>query len=259
MIRLKTEKDIEGLRKSGRILSHIISELKGIIAVGVRLDELEKKAADLLDDAGAEGAFLGYRPEQGSEAYPANTCISLNEQIVHGLPDNRLISDGDAVSVDIGVRYKGYITDAAFTVAVGNASEEKLRLISVTRQALLLAIAECIPGKHLGDIGNAVERHAGDNGFKVIRNLVGHGVGFAVHEEPEVYNFGEPGKGIELVSGMVLALEPMLSVSALRAVREKDGSFVTEDGSPSAHFETTVAITESGPEVLVEAPAIFSV
>ena len=248
--RLKTPRDIEELRRSGRILAYVLLELRERAAAGVSLSVLDREAQKLLAASGAESAFFGYKPEGAHEAYPAHICTSVNEEVVHGLPDKRILKDGDVLSLDLGVRLGTYVTDGALTVIIGKGTDEARRLVAATEAALSRAVLTCVLGKRLGDVGHAVEKTALKRGFKVIRNLVGHGVGFALHEHPDVYNFGEPGTGEALQEGLVIAIEPMLSPGASRAIQKKDGSFVTEDGSLSAHAEVTVAITASGPEVL---------
>lgn len=250
MIKLKTKADIEKLRESGRILTSILSELKKRAGVGMKLEELDLLAEELLKAEGVRSAFFGYRPEGARESYPAQICTSVNEQIVHGLPTNYKLKNGDILKIDFGVDYNGYITDSAITFGVGEISDEIKKLMRVTRQALQKAIEVCRSGNRLGDIGFAVESTAKKNGFKVVKNLTGHGVGFELHEDPTIFNFGDKGTGLKLKEGMVLAIEPMLSFSSETAVQKEDGSFSTDDGSLSAHFEATVAIVRGGVEVL---------
>ncbi len=251
MIRIKTSEDIEGLRASGVILSRILSALKVRAAAGTKLSELDALAGELLRAEGADAAFLGYRPEPSLPAYPARICASLNNIVVHGLPNGTVLRDGDILSLDMGVTYRGYVTDAAVTVGVDTVSEDNKRLMRATREALGNALRVCDTKHRLGDIGHEVEQTALRSQVKVIHNLVGHGVGFELHEAPDVYNFGERGTGLKLQEGMVLALEPMFAFVSERAVPRTDGSYATEHGDVSAHFETTVAITSHGPEVLV--------
>jgi methionyl aminopeptidase len=190
-------------------------------------------------------AFLHYR------GYPATLCTSVNDVIVHGIPDDRLLAEGDIVGVDCGVMYKGYFGDAAWTFAVGAPSSSAARLLEVTRQALLLAVDQARPGGRLSDIGHAVQRFVEAQGFSVVREFVGHGIGAALHEDPQVPNFGEPGKGPRLKPGMVLAIEPMVNAGRAEVKVDADGwTARTEDGSLSAHFEYSVAVTREGPKVL---------
>lgn len=250
MIKLKSANDLEGLRESGKILARVLVALSRAAVSGASLKLLDELARKLLKDAGAESAFLGYRPEESRKPYPAAICTSLNDQIVHGLPDERVLKSGDLLKIDIGVNYKGYITDAAVTVAIGDISSKAKKLMEATKEALKRAIAVCNAGNHLGDIGWEIESAARKGGFSVIRGLTGHGVGFELHEDPTVYNYGSRGEGIELKPGLVLAIEPMVSTGSWSVVQNKDDSYVTSDGSLTAHFEHTVAITESGPEIL---------
>ena len=250
MIKLKTEKDLQFLRQSGKILASVLEILKEAAKEGAKLSFLDELARRLIEEAGGKPAFLGYKPEGAKTPYPASICTSVNEVIVHGLPGNYVLNKGDVLKIDAGVSYKGYITDSALTVAIPPVSAEAGKLMAVTEKSLYEAINVIRPGGHLGDIGAAVEGVVSRAGFKIIRNLTGHGVGFELHEDPSIYNFGNRGEGIELKEGMVLAIEPMVSISSSRAVERKDSSFVTEDESLSAHFEHTIAVTEKGAEVL---------
>ncbi len=252
MIRLKSTKDIEGLRASGKILARVLGELRKSAKEGVSLRSLDELARKLLKDAGAESAFLGYRPEGGTKPYPAAICTSINEQVVHGLPTDYILKRGDVLKIDTGVRYEGYITDSATTVVIGPASKEIKKLLETTEEALRKAIEACRSGNHLGDIGAAVEETVRKNGFRVVKGLTGHGVGFELHEDPTVYNFGDRGEGIELKPGLVLAIEPMVSVGKGDIEQREDDSFATRDGSVTAHFEHTIAITSAGPEILTK-------
>ncbi len=252
MIRKKTKEDIAGLRASGVILSHLLHALSERAKPGTALAELDALAERILEEARAEATFLGFRPGPGAAPYPARLCTSVNDVVVHGLPDATVLKSGDLLSLDMGVTYRGYVTDAAVTVAVGDVSENDRKLIRATREALGNALRVCDTAHRLGDIGYEIERTAGKYGLHVVKNLIGHGVGFELHEEPDVYNFGERGTGMKLTEGLVLAIEPMLSFESDRAVEREDGSFATERGDRSAHFETTVAITPEGPDVLVD-------
>jgi len=238
------------LRQSGLILASVLELLKDTARVGVKLSHLDELARRLIEEAGGKPAFLGYRPEGALKPYPASICTSVNETLVHGLPTNYILKSGDVLKLDAGVNYKGYFTDAAITVPMGEVSSEAKKLIQTTKEALEKGIEACVPGNRSGDIGHAIESVVKKHGFAVIQNLTGHGVGFALHEEPDIYNFGEKGKGIVLEPGMVLAIEPMVAVKSSRVLQKEDDSFVTEKGDLSAHFEHTVAITEKGPEIL---------
>ncbi|OGG39017.1 type I methionyl aminopeptidase [Candidatus Jorgensenbacteria bacterium GWC1_48_12] len=250
MFRLKNENDIKQLKISGKILASVLEILKEAAKEGVKLSFLDELARRLIGEAGGKPAFLGYKPEGAKTPYPASICASVNEVVVHGLPGGYVLKKGDVLKIDAGVSYDGYITDSALTVAIPPVSSEAGKLIAATEKSLYEAINVMRSGGHLGDIGAAVESVINPTGFKIIKNLTGHGVGFELHEDPSIYNFGNRGEGIELKEGMVLAIEPMVSISSSRVVERKGGSLVTEDGSLSAHFEHTVAITEKGAEVL---------
>jgi len=248
---IKTEKDLDGLRASGRILVDILLALRDRAKIGTELLELEELAKKMLKEANATGAFLNYKPEGSGKPYPFNTCLSLNDQVVHGQPNHYALQDGDVLKIDFGVVFKGYITDSALTVALGKMTPEVKKLLSVTEEALKLGIGAARPGNTLGDIGWAIENHVETNGFSIIAGLTGHGVGLKLHEEPSVYNYGRKGEGAKLKEGMVLAIEPMVSVGTPQIRQNKtDDSYSTKDGSQSAHFEKTIIITKNGPEIL---------
>jgi len=251
-ILLKSERDIEMLRVSGGVLARILNTLAASAKEGVHLTELDAQARELLRGEGARAAFLGYQPEGSARAYPAALCTSVNNQIVHGVPSKYALKEGDILKIDFGVDYKGFITDGALTVGVGKVSKTAKRLMKVTQEALADGIAACVLGAHLGDIGYAIEKHAVKNGFGIASGLTGHGVGFALHEDPTVYNFGKKGEGMKIVPGLVIAIEPMFTAGMGDVTQIKDESYTTRDGSIAAHFEHTVAITERGTEILTE-------
>jgi methionyl aminopeptidase len=233
------------LRQAGRMLAQVMDVLKGHITVGVSTGEIDVLAQELIVKHRAIAAFKGYR------GYPANTCISINEEIVHGIPGPRRIIEGDIVSVDVGINYEGYFADAAFTVGVGKIDSRSKKLIAVTRQALLEGIQQARSDNHLLDISHAIQRYVENNGFSVVREFVGHGIGRALHEAPEIPNFGLAGRGPVIKSGMVFAIEPMVNAGTWKAnILENSWTAVTADGLPSAHFEHTVAVTDGGCEVL---------
>jgi len=238
------------MRVSGKILANTISALVRASKEGVQLSTLDKLARKMITEAGATPTFLGYTPEGATRPYPAALCASVNAQIVHGIPGNYILKEGDLFSIDLGVTYKGRITDSAVTIGIGKISDEAKLLMRTTELSLEKAIKECVPGKTLGDIGYIVENTAKKANFRVIQGLTGHGVGFELHEDPSVFNYGNRGEGMKLVPGLVIAIEPMLSAGSQYAVAVRDGSYVTKDGSLSAHFEHTIAITEDGHEVL---------
>jgi len=250
MIRLKSEKDIERLRISGRILAEVLRALKNRADIGVKLKDLDALACALIDERGARPAFLGYKPKSGRKAYPAAICTSVNEVVVHGLPGNYALKDSDLLKIDAGVDFNGYITDAAITVAIGMPSKSAANLVRSAEEALREGIKAAKPGNRVGDIGYAVEGVAKKYGVEVLHGLTGHGVGFELHEDPTIFNYGKKGTGMELVPGLVIAIEPMFSASSPSVIQRPDDSYVTADGSLSVHFEHTVAITEKGVEVL---------
>lgn len=250
MVKLKNEKDLEGLRASGKILVSTITALRNKAAVGVSLMELEELAKKILKESGATSAFLNYKPEGTAKPYPFNICASLNDQVVHGQPGKYILQSGDVLKIDFGVVYKGYITDAALTVALGEVKPEVKKLISATEESLRLGIAAARKGNTLGDIGFAIEGNVEKNGFSVVDGLTGHGVGFKLHEDPSVFNYGRKGEGMALKEGLVLAIEPMVSMGTSQIRQNEDGSYSTKDSSMTAHFEKTIAITKNGPEIL---------
>lgn len=253
-IRLKTKKDIENLQESGKILSYVLKELVAEVKEGVNLQDLDKKAANLIRESKAKAAFYNYFPEGANEPFPGHICASLNDQIVHGVPGNYNLKKGDVLTIDCGIDLKGYITDAAVTVVVDEPSEQIKKLLKTAKKALSEGIKACHSKNTLGDIGWAIQRTVTTAGFSVIRNLTGHGVGFDVHEPPAVFNIGKPGTGMRIKEGLVLAIEPMISPSSEDIILREDGSFSTADGSLSVHFETTVAVVEGRPMVLVQLP-----
>lgn len=251
MIRLKTEKEIEFLRQGGIILAKILKELSKEIKVGTSADWLDKKARDLMREYGVRPSFFRYKPSPQSEPFPAYICVSVNDVIVHGVPSPNLVfKSGDVVTIDAGVVYKGLFVDSAVTKGVGQLTSQNRKLIAVTKEALKLGIKACRIGNTIGDIGYVISSFVNKQGFTLVEELVGHGVGYEVHEDPIVPNWGKKGQGIRLKKGMVLALEPMVCTGSGRIVKNEDGSFATLDGSVSAHFEHTVAVTEKGPIVI---------
>ncbi len=233
------------MREAGRITARALRAVGDAVAVGVTTADLDEVAVDVIRAAGARAAFKGY------QGYPATICASLNSEVVHGIPGRRKLSDGDIISVDVGAVIDGYFGDSARTFAVGTVSDEAKRLLVATRESLEAGIARCWPGMRLGDIGYAVQGVAEGAGFSVVREYVGHGIGRAMHEEPQVPNYGTAGKGTVLLAGMVIAIEPMVNAGGADVRQLGDGwTVVTADGSLSAHFEHTVAVTHDGPLVL---------
>lgn len=245
MIYFKTDEEIEIIRQSGDLLGRTHAEVAKHIKAGVKTSELDRVAFEYITKEGAVPSFKGYK------GYPSSLCISVNEVVVHGIPGDYELQEGDIVSIDCGVFYKGFHSDSAYTYPVGNISEEKKKLLEVTHQSLLQAIEQAVSGNRLGDISFAVQSYVEDRGYSVVRELVGHGVGKKLHEEPEVPNYGKRGKGIKLVDGMVLAIEPMINLGNKNIVQESDGWTIrTVDRKPSAHFEHTVAIRKGKADVL---------
>jgi methionyl aminopeptidase len=245
MIVLKTPLEIDKLRASCQLTAKILARLKREVAPGVVTLDLDRLAEGLCRAQGAEPAFLGYG------GFPYSVCVSVNEEVVHGFPSKRRLKEGDIVSLDFGVILDGYYGDAAVTVAVGQISREARRLMDVTKESLFLGIEQARPGRKMGDLSAAIQRHAEAAGFSVVRKFVGHGIGRNMHEEPQVPNYGRPGVGPVLAPGMVLAIEPMINAGAWEVKIKTDGwTAVTADGKLSAHFEHTVAVTENGPLIL---------
>ncbi len=252
MIYIKSEDEIKVLRESGKILKFILDELKKIAGVGANLIDLEKKTQELLKQKNAQAAFLGYQPEGADYAYPAAICVSVNDVVVHGVPLNYILKSGDVLKIDMGVIFKGLISDSAITIIIGKSSPKVRKLLDSTKKALEEAIKVCKIGKTIGDIGYVIEKQAKKDGFKVLKGLTGHGVGYEVHEDPVVFNYGHKSSGLKLKEGMVIAIEPMFSIGSEGIVQNKDESYSSADRSLTAHFEHTIAITKNGPIVLTE-------
>ncbi len=245
MMVLKTAGEIELMEEANRIVHRVLDGIAERIRPGSTTRELDRFAEATIRTAGGVPAFLHYR------GYPATLCTSVNDVIVHGIPDATPLAEGDIVGVDCGVLYNGYYGDAARTFTVGRVSEGARRLVEVTREALLAAVGQVRPGARLSDIGHAVQRHVERHGFSVVREFVGHGIGTSLHEDPQVPNYGEPGKGPRLKPGLVLAIEPMVNAGRPGVRLDPDGwTARTEDGSLSAHFEFSVAVTKGGVRVL---------
>lgn len=250
MIVCRSAAELERLARVNALVARVLAELAGMIAPGVTTADVDALAERRLREAGAEPAFKGYH------GYPATICASVNEQVVHGIPSDRKLRDGDIVSVDLGAKMDGYYGDSAVTVPVGEVSAEATRLLEVTRQSLHEALAVVKSGARLSDIGAAVQRYVEAAGFSVVREFVGHGIGQTLHEEPQIPNYGTPGRGPRLAEGMVLAIEPMVNLGGAGVKVLSDGwTAVTKDGSLSAHFEHTVAVTADGCRILTKADA----
>ena len=244
-IRIKSPDEIDILRKVGKILSSIIRQLKGFVTAGITTKEIDLKAQELMRQHGVDAAFKGYR------GFPASCCISVNEGVVHGVPNQRVIRNGDIVSLDVGIICDGYYSDTALTVAIWPVNPVAQKLLEVTETALYKGIEKARAGNYLSDISHTVQSYVELHGFSVVRDFVGHGIGRQLHEAPEIPNFGPPHQGPVLKEGMVLAIEPMVNAGGHRTKILNDGwSVVTEDGKPSAHFEHCVLITSKEAEIL---------
>lgn len=242
---LKSPQEIEKMRRSNQIVAEILAEIKTSARPGVTTRELDELAEALLAKLKAHSAFKGYN------GYPAALCTSVNEEVVHGIPSNRVLKEGDILSLDFGAIYDGFYGDAAITLPIGSISTEAEQLLRVTEEALYLAIDQARPENRLMDISAAIQRHVESHGFSVVRDFVGHGIGKHLHEKPQVPNFGIPGRGVRLKPGMTLAIEPMINAGGCEVMIREDGwTAVTKDRSLSAHFEHSVAVTENGPAIL---------
>lgn len=241
----KTEDEIELIRESSLLVGKTLAELAKLVRPGVTTRELDKVADSFIRDHGGYPGFLGYN------GFPNAICASVNQAVVHGLPGDTPLQEGDIVSLDIGVIKNGFWGDSAYTFGVGQISLELQKLLDVTKQCLMLAIDQAIAGKRIGDIGYAVQNHAESNGFGVVRDLVGHGVGKNLHEAPEVPNYGKRGQGLQMLEGLVIAIEPMINLGTRNVKQLKDGwTIATADGKPSAHYEHTIVVRKNGAEVL---------
>lgn len=244
---LRSDEEIEAIRKAGIITAAVLKHLKERAAPGVKTETLDRIARNEILRRGGIPAFKGYR------GFPAHICTSINDVIVHGIPSPRQLKDGDILSIDVGVRYGAYCADAAITVGIGTVSDEAQRLMAVTEQALAAGIAQAAVGNRLTDISSSIQGLVEANGFSIVRAFVGHGIGTKVHEDPEVPNFGSPGKGPRLEAGMVLAIEPMVNAGTYEAEILDDGwAAVTKDRRLSAHFEHTIVIRKGGPEIMTQ-------
>jgi methionyl aminopeptidase len=251
----KSPTEIERMRAANALVADVLAELATMVAPGVSTLDLDLAAEKLVRAGGAEPAFKGYR------GYPSTLCASVNEQVVHGIPSRRALVEGDIISLDMGVKLNGFYGDSAVTVPVGRVSDEAATLLRVTRESLEKGIEQVRLGGRISDIGHAIQKHVEAHGLSVVREFVGHGIGSALHEEPQIANYGEPGRGPRLAEGMTLAIEPMVNVGRPAVKVLADGwTAVTKDGSLSAHFEHTVAVTTSGPLVMtrrsVSTPAV---
>lgn len=245
MINIKTAEEIEKLRASNQLVSKTLAELAGYILPGVSTDKLDGIAEEFIRDHGAVPGFLGYNN------YPKTLCTSVNSEVVHGIPSERVLEEGDIISIDCGVLLEDYYGDTAYSFAVGEISQEKADLLRVTKESLYLGVEQAVAGKRLGDVGNAIQNYCEKHNYSVVREMVGHGLGKRLHEEPEVPNYGRIGTGIMLRKGMVICIEPMINLGKRYIVQEKDGWTIrTSDNMPSAHFELAIAVDHGKADVL---------
>ncbi len=248
MISLKSKQEIEIMREAARRLKQVFKELKKSIRVGMTTLEIDQKAERLIEAQKTKPAFKGYR------GYSACVCTSINEEVVHGIPSKRKLKEGDLLSLDIGLIYEGYVSDSARTWAIGEVSEEALELMQTAKQALYIGMAQMKPGNRIGDLSAAIQNFVESQGFSVIRDFVGHGIGRAMHEDPQVPNYGKAGRGPKLDVGLVLAIEPMVAAGSWEVdIMDDSWTVVTRDRQWSAHYEDTIALTENGPENLTGA------
>ncbi|MDD5447807.1 MAG: type I methionyl aminopeptidase [Actinomycetota bacterium] len=253
MIVLKSRDEIDKMKKAGRLVAEVLESVAQMVKVGLTTLELDHFAEAFIRERGGVPAFKGYKPSfTNAGPFPATLCVSINDEVVHGIPSNRPLLEGDLLSIDTGAKLDGYFGDAAISIIVGSPRDElEVALVDVTRRALKAGIEKCVPGNHLSDISHAVQATCESEGFSVVRKFVGHGIGREMHEDPPIPNFGKPGKGPILKAGMVFAIEPMVNAGGYEVVSSPNEWVVrTSDGSLSAHFEHTVAVTEGAPEVL---------
>lgn len=250
---IKNDTERTNLIEGGKRLSRVLLALRDKVAPGVTAEELDDLAEKMILDGGDSPAFLGYTPDGADRPYPASLCVSINDEVVHGIPNEsvKILKEGDIVGLDLGLTHNGIIVDAAITVPVGEIEEKTKKLLSATENALVAGITKAIPGNHIGDISFAIQKEIESAGFKVVKELGGHGVGDMVHEEPFIPNFGRPGSGELLLEGMVLALEPISTLGKAAVILAADGyTFRTRDGSRSAHFEHTILLESSGARII---------
>ena len=251
MIYIKTKKEIDFIRESCQIVAETLQLIKTNVRVGITTKELDRIAEDYILSNGAKAAFKGYSQGGSSVDYPASICTSIDNEVVHGIPADRVLKNGEIVSLDVGVYKNGYYGDAALSVAVGELTDENKKLMEVTEKSLYFGIEEAKSGNHIHDISYAVQSYVESNGFAVVRDLCGHGVGKYLHEEPSIPNFGKKGTGVKLKNGMTLAIEPMVNLGSYKVKTGEDGwTILTADGLPSAHYEHTILISNNKAEIL---------
>ncbi len=252
---IKTQEEIVIMSEGGKILAKIMKELQEMVKPGIITQELDKAAEDLVFKFGAEPAFKNYqdKDDKKAEPFPSTLCTSVNQMVVHGFPSDYQLKEGDIVSLDLGIKWKGYFNDMAVTLPVGNVSSEAQRLIRATKKSLKRGVRNIRPGNTFGDVGNSIQRYVEDQGFNVVRDLCGHGIGKELHEEPQILNYGKRHKGLEIKEGMVFCLEPMVVMGDWKIKKSPEGfGFETADGALSAHFEHQIVVTERGCRILTE-------
>ena len=253
MITIKTVEEIKILRAGGKILADILHQVASHATSEVACEELNALSEKLIKQFGGEPSFKNYKTSDDRIPYPASLCVSVNNEVVHGIPDGKILREGDIVGLDLGMKYKGLYTDTAITIPIGNVSENARKIIDVAEKSLNIGIQAVKEGAYIGDIGFAIQNYVESHGFNVVRKLVGHGVGYGVHEEPEVPHYGKAGTGAQLKEGMILALEPMINDGGSDVVLDNDGwTWKTKDDLLSAHFEHTIAVTKTGAEILTK-------
>ena len=256
MSRIKSTEEIERLRKGGRILAKILKELSLFVKPGISTQDIDDRAMELVEELGVEPVLLGYHPEFAPHPYPASLCTSVNNTVQHGIPrTDEVLKEGDIINLDMSIGYEGMIVDSGVTIPVGSTDKESQKLINTTKEALAIGVKAAQPGKRIGDISHAIETFVRARGFSIVEALCGHGVGHAVHEDPQIPNFGRVGTGPLIEVGNVFAIEPIVNAGGKDVVFDDDGdgySVYTKDGSRSAHFEHTVVITKDGPEVVTK-------
>lgn len=252
MVLIKTKKEIDYIRESCQIVAEVLQLMKRYAKQGVTTIELDRIAEDYILSNNGRPAFKGYS-QAGSFDFPSSICSSIDDEVVHGIPGNRVLKEGEILSVDVGVEKNNYFGDAALSIAIGSISDEKQRLMDSTEKSLYLGIEQAVPGNHVGDIANAIQSEVESKGFSVVRDLCGHGVGKFLHEDPQIPNYGKKGNGTLLKNGMTIAIEPMINLGTYKVTVDQDGWTVrTADGLPSAHFEHTIAIIDGKPEILTK-------
>lgn len=257
MITIKTPEEIAIMSEGGKILARVVEELKKEVRPGITTEELDKLSEELLLKSGAKPAFKGYREDNSSAPYPASLCVSVNNEVVHCPPSDKILNEGDIVSLDLGALYKGFYSDMAITVPVGKTNEVAKKLINVTKESLAIAIKQVRPGKYLDDISNAIQKHVEKNGFAVVRELCGHGIGKELHEDPQILNFVSGGgmtrkkKDNKLIEGMVVCIEPITTAGSYN-IKRVGLCYKTKDDSLSCHFEHTIAVTNGGSKILTK-------